>query len=80
MISDSDKCRLQVGFKQVLKSLNENKAEKIFLASDCEDKICEPIRSLCAQKSVSLAMVNTMKELGEMCGIEVKASCAAVIK
>ena len=80
MISESEKSRLQVGFKQVLKLLKENRAEKVFLAGDCEDKICEPVKSICNENGVPLEMVETMKELGQLCGIQVKASCAAVVK
>jgi len=80
MISGSDKSRLQVGLKQVKRALNENKAEKVFVASDCDDSICRQIQSLCEENSAQLIEVATMRELGTMCGIEVKASCAAVLK
>ena len=80
MISDADKIRLQVGLKQVLKALGEGRAEKVFLAGDCDDSICNQIESLSSQNNVSLTMVETMRELGTMCGIEVKASCAVILK
>ena len=80
MISVSDKSRLQVGLKQVLRALNENKAEKVFIASDSDDSICRQIHSLCEKNSVQLIEVATMRELGTMCSIEVKASCAAVLR
>lgn len=79
MISDSDKPRLHVGFKQVLRALNENKALKVYLASDCDSKISEPLKELCSANNTELYYVETMSELGKMCGIEVKASCAAVL-
>lgn len=80
MISVSDKSRLQVGLKQVLRALGENKAEKVFLASDCDGSICRQIQSLCEQNGVQLIEAATMRELGTMCNIEVKASCAAVLR
>ena len=33
---------------------------------------------LCRQKNVEIVMVETMKELGTLCGIEVGASTAAI--
>ena len=73
MISDLEKSRLQAGFKQVIRAINENKAQKVFLALDCDDSICRQIKSLCEQNVVNLTEVNSMRELGTMCNIEVKA-------
>lgn len=80
MISDTDKSRLQVGLKQVLKALGEGKAEKVFLADDCDDSICNQVQTLSNQSGAHLAKVDSMRELGTMCGIEVKASCAVILK
>ncbi len=80
MISDSEKSRLQVGFKQVLRALNEKKAERVILSSDCDDSICSRIESLCKESGIPVAMAKSMRELGTICGIEVKASCAVILK
>lgn len=80
MISESERERLLVGFKQTLRAVNEDKAEKVFLANDCESKISSPIENATSAKGVSLLYVPTMKELGELCGIEVSSSCAVVTK
>ena len=79
MISDTDKSRLHVGFKQVMRALEENKARHIYVAGDCEAKISDPLKELCSAKHVEYYIVETMSELGRMCGIEVKASCAVVL-
>ncbi len=80
MISESEKERLLVGFKQTLRAVNEDKAEKVFLASDCESKISSPIETAAAAKGASVVYIPTMKELGELCGIEVSSSCAVVTR
>ena len=77
MISDKN---LQVGFKQSLRAIEDGKVQKVLLALDCEDKISEPIRNAAAKYGTELEEVPTMKELGTMCGIDVKASCAVVFK
>ena len=80
MISESEKARLMIGFKQVKRALSEGKAEKVFLSEDCETKISAPIEELAKENSVQLLYIATMKELGALCGINVKASCAVVLK
>lgn len=71
---------VEVGLKQTLKALFENKADKVFLAEDCEDRIRETVKEECAEKGIRLISVPTMRILGRMCGIDVKASCAAVLR
>ena len=80
MISEADKSKLAVGFKQVLRAVKEDKAAKIFLAEDCESKISVPVEQAASEKGVQLFYVPTMRELGELCGIDVSSSCAVVLK
>ncbi len=80
MISEADKKRLTVGYKQTARAVGEGKAARAYLAEDCEDKIKRPIEEMCALNDTELLYVSTMKELGAMCGIDVKASCAAVLR
>ena len=80
MISEADKAKLAVGFKQVVRTVKEDKAAKIFLAEDCESKISVPVEQAASEKGVQLFYVPTMKELGELCGIDVSSSCAVVLK
>jgi large subunit ribosomal protein L7A len=80
MISESDKSRLQTGFKQTIRALHEQKAQKAFLADDCEEKISSPVTQLCEKSGVPLEHVSSMHELGKLCEIEVRASCAVVLK
>ena len=80
MISEADKAKLAVGFKQVVRAVKEDKAAKIFLAEDCESKISVPVEQAASEKGVQLFYVPTMKELGGLCGIDVSSSCAVVLK
>mgnify|MGYP000737858630 CR=1 FL=1 len=73
MIGDAERSKLQVGYKQAVRALNENKASKVFVAEDCDDHIKDGVSKIAMQS-------NTMKELGNMCKIEVGASCAVVLK
>ena len=80
MISEADKSKLAVGFKQVLRAVKEDKAAKIFLAEDCESKISVPVEQAASEKGVQLFYVPNMRELGELCGIDVSSSCSVVLK
>lgn len=76
MISTSDKEHLIVGYKQVLKALKNNSCKKVFIAEDCSSEISD---SLTAEThGIETVFVETMSELGSMCGIDVPSSCAAV--
>ena len=79
MITDAEKNRLQVGFKQSLKAINEGRAVKAVLALDCDEKISAPIRKAASDTNTELAEIPTRHELGVLCGIEVGASCAVVL-
>ncbi len=76
MISAEDKQKLIVGFKQVKKTASQGACAKIFIAMDCSESISEGIRQLGG--SAELVEIPTMRELGELCGIDVAASCAAI--
>lgn len=78
MITDTEKNHLVAGYKQVLKAVKNNTCEKLFLAEDCADGLSANIRA--AASGIEIETVPTMRELGTMCGIEVPASCAAIIR
>ena len=80
MISEAEREKLQVGYKQAVRALNEDKALKVFIAEDCDDHIINGIEKLTSEKNTPVFFVPTMKELGNICSIEVGASCAVVLK
>lgn len=76
MIGDAERSKLQVGYKQAVRALNENKASKVFVAEDCDDHIKDGVSKIAMQSNTPVFFISTMKELGNMCKIEVGASCA----
>lgn len=79
MISEAEKALLHIGFKQTMRALDDASAAKVFLSEDCDTKISVPVEKLCKEKNIPISYVPTMRELGDMCGIEVGASCAVVL-
>ena len=80
MIGESDRAGLNIGFKQVRRALSEKRALKVFLSRDCDEKMQVSVECECKSNDVPLFYVDTMTELGNLCGIDVRASCAVVTK
>ncbi len=69
-----------IGFKQTTKAIKEDRVSKVYIAKDADESIKNDILKACNEKDCEIVHVNTMKELGEACGIEVEASTAALLK
>lgn len=68
-----------IGAKQTKKAIKSGKAKSVYVASDCDPVISRPVTELADEMHLPVYYMATMRELGEMCGIDVKASCAAAV-
>jgi len=73
------KAKKTIGTKQTTKAVQKGIARVVYLASDAEKHITEPLLKLCSEKAVEVIMVESMAELGQACGIEVGSASAAII-
>ena len=80
MISDAERQRLHIGYKQSLRALSEGKAEKLLIAADADEKMTAALTKAANEHGISVTDVSTMQELGEVCGIDVGSSCAVILK
>lgn len=80
MISEAEKKRLVVGYKQTAKALSGGRVEKVIIAQDCEDRLSEEIKALSVAAGAELTFCSTMRALGAECGISLGASCACILK
>lgn len=69
-----------VGTKQALRALNNDEVVTLYIAKDCEKHVVNSLIKLCNEKNIQIVYVNTMKELGEACGIDVSAASVAILK
>lgn len=69
-----------VGTKQTLKAIETGKALMVYVAKDAEPKVIDKVVELCNQRQIELVFVDTMRQLGECCGIEIGAASAAILK
>ncbi len=67
-----------VGTKQTIKALENGEAQKVFIAKDAEEKVARPVASLCEESNIEPYYVESMLQLGKLCGIKVKAAVAAI--
>lgn len=68
-----------VGSKQTRKAIEKGTALKVYIAKDAEAHVTTPIIELCNSRGVEIVYVNSMRELGKACGIQVGAASAAVL-
>lgn len=79
MLYDSKNTVTIVGTKQTLKQLELDAVKTVFVAKDADDRVTGPVVELAKAKNVNIEFIETMKELGKKCNIEVKTAVAAII-
>lgn len=72
--------RKAVGFKRACKALEQGQALVVYLAQDADQELKVQLTQLAQVHSVRLVAVPTMQELGRVCGIQVPAAAAALLK
>jgi len=69
-----------IGIKQSIRAIEKGLAEKVYIASDADSRLISPLQQLCAEKNIPVQLVETMKALGESCGIDVGAAAVTQIR
>lgn len=69
-----------VGIKQSIKAIKNGEAKAIYTALDADVKLIEPVVELAKENSLEIHYIKTMKELGRLCGIDVGAATAILLK
>ncbi len=76
----SNNPKLFIGVKQTTKVLSNNQAKVVFIAKDAEQHVVRRIIQLATEKNVEIIFIETMKELGRACNIDVGAATAVIEK
>ena len=69
---------LTVGTKQTTKAINEGSVQMVFIARDADERVIDPLLDICNENDVRIVYLDSMKELGEACGIEVGSASAGI--
>ncbi len=68
-----------VGIKQTTKAVKNGNVKAVYICKDVDLKLVEPLKRLANEKSLKIIEIDTRKELGALCGIDVGASVAATL-
>ena len=68
-----------IGTKQTMRALERGGVRTVFVARDAEERVVRDLKALCQAKGIPVIIVDTMSELGKVCGIEVGAASAAIL-
>jgi len=71
--------RKAVGVKQTVKAVQSGEAKVVFIAADAEEHVLRPLRAALAKRPVQVYEVESMKELGKACKIDVGAAACALL-
>lgn len=70
--------RMIIGTKQTLKAMNNNEVEEVFIAADVDAFISNQLIEAAKQMDVPYTVVDSKKNLGKTCNIDVGASVVAI--
>ena len=69
-----------VGTKAVLRALTNREAACVYVASDIDTFLYQKVTRACAEVLVPVIKVESSKELGKVCGLQIGCAAAAVLK
>lgn len=72
--------KISVGVKQSMKIISSDRANVLFVANDADHFVVKQVIDLATEKSIEIVYVDTMKELGRACNIDVGAATAVIEK
>lgn len=65
-----------IGVKQTTKAIKNGEGKIVYVANNADTEIIRNIEILCKEFSLQIVYVDTMKDLGKLCGIDVGAATA----
>ena len=69
-----------VGIRQLRRGILRGQVAFAYLACDADPLLIQPLRLLCEEAGIPVEDRLTMTELGNACGISVKASAAGLLR
>ena len=69
-----------IGIKQSSKAIKNGKGTVLYVAKDAERKLIIPLLELALKNEIKVIEIDTMRNLGKMCGIDVQSSATLILK
>ena len=79
MLSELIKNKHVIGLKQTTRAVKNSTAKVVYIATDAENHVKDPLYQLCTECGVPVIEVPSMKEMGQALGIEVNTATAAIL-
>ena len=80
MLLNFKEAKKVVGTKQAKRAIINDEVQKMIIAKDADTKLINELVQLCNERSIEVIYVDSMKDLGKACGIDVSAASAAILK
>lgn len=80
MFTDLKQSRIYVGYRQSVDAVRCGNVKKAYIAKDADEHIVLQFCELCKECGVEVIFADSKKMLGKVCGINVSAACAVVLK
>ncbi|MBL4930289.1 MULTISPECIES: ribosomal L7Ae/L30e/S12e/Gadd45 family protein [Clostridium] len=68
-----------IGIKQCTKAIKNGQGIELYVAKDADERLISPLVELAEGKSIKVVYIDTMRELGKMCSIEVGSSATLIL-
>lgn len=72
--------KVVVGTRETIKAVEEKNVIRIFLAGDSDRQLKDKIMKIARIYNIPLKIINSKLALGRVCGIDVAAATAAILK
>ena len=69
-----------VGTRRLVRAVLAGEISEVYLAADADLFILRQVKEACNSMNVRIVEVESMKKLGEACGVEVKTASAGIRK
>lgn len=69
-----------VGTRRLVRAIQAGEISEAYIANDADLFIVRQVKQACTENGVRVIEVNSMKELGQACGVEVKTASAGLKK
>ena len=72
--------RSVIGTRRLVRAVLTGEISEVYLAADADLFILRQVKEACNSMNVRIGEVESMKKLGEACGVEVKTASAGIRK
>lgn len=73
------KSKKTVGTRETMRAAENSLCKAVFFAEDANPEVLKPLKEVCVKNGIEMISVESMKLLGECCGIKVPTASAGIV-